>query len=263
METSKLREMWSSGEYDEMASNYYSMAGHLVERTKVLAGDEVLDVGCGTGTVAITAARQDADVTGVDITPALLDQARGNAEVAGVEEIDWREGDATALPFEDERFDETLSSVGHMYGDPPEQTTTELLRVTRPGGYIGFTAWTPTSLFPFMAGVLTTYLPSDQLPDFSEPPFSWGDSDVVQNRLGAHVERIAFETETVLYPALSPAQFWQEVSSQSGVFTEYLDAVDDDDWHSLRTEMVETIRPYFDERRNAVELEYLLTTATI
>lgn len=263
MDATKLRDVWSSGEYDELAPNYYSMAGHLVERAKVLSGDEVLDVGCGTGSVAITAARYGADVTGVDITPALLDRARENTELAGIEDIDWQEGDATALPFEDDRFDVILSSVGHMYGDPPEQTTAELLRVTRPGGYVGFTAWTPTSLFPFMAGILTTYLSSQQLPDFSEPPFAWGDSDVVQDRLGVHVESIAFETETVLYPALSPAHFWQELSSLSGVFSEYLDAVDDDAWESLRTEIVETIRPYFDERRNAVELEYLLTTATV
>lgn len=258
----RVTDAWSSGSYGELAPNYLPMAGHLVERAAVSSDDAVLDVGCGTGSVAITAARRGADVTGVDITPSMLAAARENAEAAGVA-VDYREGDATDLPVESNAFDATLSSLGHMYGDPPERTTEELLRVTRPGGRIAFTSWTPTSLFPFMAGVVTTYLPPEAIPEFSEPPFMWGDSDVVRDRLGDRVDSLAFETDTVLYPALSPEQFWREMAAHSGVFAEFLDAVPDDDRAELREEMVETIRPYFDGRRNAVELEYLLTAATL
>jgi SAM-dependent methyltransferase len=260
MQDPQAADAWSNGSYEQIAPNYLSLAGHVVERTGVESGDAVLDVGCGTGSVAITAARRGADVVGVDVTPSMLDGARENAAVAGVD-VDWREGDATDLPFEDDTFDATLSSLGHMYGDPPGTAARELVRVTRPGGSVGFTAWTPTSLYPFMAGVVATYLAPADLPDYSEPPFAWGDSDVVEDRLSGHVADLAVETETALYPALSPEHFRREVASTSGVFATFLDAVPDEDRPALCEELVDTVRPYFDERRNAIELEYLLTTA--
>ena len=257
------KDVWAAGSYAEIAPKYVSMGGRLVDRTDVDAGDDVLDVGCGTGTVAITAARRNAHVTGLDITPELLERARENADAAGVDGVSWREGDATDLPVPDDAFDVTLSNLGHMYGDPPEAAADELCRVTRPGGRIGFTAWTPTSCYPSMAGAATAVLPPEDLPDFSEPPFLWGDPGTVRDRLGGAVEAIAFETHTVQYPALSPAHFWQHTATNSGPFREVLEAVDEDDLPRLRELLTETIEPHFDGRENAVELEYLETTATV
>lgn len=254
---------WSSGSYPEIAPKYAPMGGHLVERTDVSPDDDVLDVGCGTGTVAIAAARRGARAIGVDITPSLLERARNNADVAGVDNTSWREGDATALPFDDDAFDVTLSNLGHMYGDPPDLAARELLRVTRPGGRIGFTSWTPASLYPSMAGVVVTVLSPDDLPDFSEPPFLWGDSGTVRRRLGESVEGLDFETGTVQYPALSPEHFWQQTATNSGMFVQVLEEVDDDVRPKLRDQVIDTIEPYFDDRTNAVELEYLLATATV
>ncbi|MDG5819493.1 class I SAM-dependent methyltransferase [Natronococcus sp. A-GB7] len=257
------KRVWETGSYATIAPNYLSMGSRLVEHTAVSAGDDVLDVGCGTGNVAITAARRSGRVTGLDITPELLERARANAETAAVEGVSWREGTATDLPFAENAFDVTLSNLGHMYGDPPDAAARELLRVTRPGGRIGFTSWTPTSLYPSMAGVIVTALSPEDLPNFSEPPFLWGDPGTVRERLGSAVRELEFETDTVRYPALSPEHFWHRTATNSGMFTEVLDAVGDDEFPGLREQLIETIEPYFDEERNAVELEYRLTTASI
>lgn len=259
----RAQRVWSQGSYDEQAPDYFSMAGELVEHAGVEAEDEVLDVGCGTGTVAITAARRGATVTGVDVAPPMLERARENAAIAGVEDVEWREGAATDLPVEDDAVDVTLSNLGHMYGDPPGAAARELLRVTRPGGRIGFTAWTPTALYPFMAGVVTTYLDPADHPEFTEPPFMWGDSDVVERRLGGGVDDLAFATATTTVPALSPAHWYRRTVDTAGVFAEFVAAVDEDDRPALREELIEAIEGYFDDRRNAVELEYLRTTATV
>lgn len=256
------KRVWAAGSYADIAPKYRSMGGRLVDRTAVSAGEDVLDVGCGTGSVAITAARRDAHVTGLDITPELLERARVNADRAAVEGISWRVGTATNLPFAENAFDVTLSNLGHMYGDPPDTAAQELLRVTRPGGRIGFTSWTPTSLYPSMAGVIVTALSPDDLPDVSEPPFLWGDPGTVRERLGAGVRALEFETDTVRYPALSPEHFWYQTATNSGMFIEVLDAVDDDELPGLREQLIETIEPYFDGERNAVDLEYLRTTAS-
>lgn len=155
------------------------MAGRLVESTDVEANDAVLDVGCGTGNVAITAARRGADVAALDVTPAMLEAAQENATVAAVD-IAFREGTATDLPYAADAFDVTVSALGHIYGDPPEATARELIRLTRPGGRIGFTSWTPTSLYPILARLLVSSLPPNPRAEFSEPPFMWGDPDVVE-----------------------------------------------------------------------------------
>src|SRR5919204_4910400 len=107
-------------------------AARLVKFANVRAGQYVLDVGCGTGVVAITAARIGARVRGVDLTPELLERARENASVANVE-IDFREGDVEALPFADAIFDLVLSQFGHMFAPRPNVAIAEMLRVLRPG----------------------------------------------------------------------------------------------------------------------------------
>lgn len=256
-----VQQGWETGTYSKFAAQYLPMAGKLVEATGVGSRDHVLDIGCGTGNVAITAARQGATVAGVDITPSMLEQARANADIAETDEIEWREGDAVDLPFEESAFDVTLSALGHMYAEPPDVAARELLRVTRPGGQIGFTSWTPTSLLPIMAGHVLTYLPKTAQPEFSEPPFMWGDRDAVTRRLEEGTEHLSFETKTVMYRVLSPAHFWQDLAEHSGMFSAFLEKIEQR--ASLREDIIDTIEPYFEPSENAVELEYLLTTATV
>ncbi len=191
----------------------------------------------------------------------MLDDARQNAAIAGVEDIDWREGNATAMPFDDDAFDCTVSCVGHMFAVPPEAAAAELRRVTRPDGRIAFTSWTPASVVPAMATVLQAYLPPN--PDSPAPPFSWGDPAVVRERLGDGITDLAFETGTVEQLALSPAHFWEAARTQSGLFIVALENVDEDDRPALRAEMIEAIEGYFDDSQNSVSMEYRLATATV
>ena len=105
-------------------------------------GDRVLDVGCGTGVVAITAARLGAKVRAVDLTPELLERARENAGIAKVD-IEWTEADVEKLPFRDAEFDVVVSQFAHMFAPRPEIAAGEMLRVLRPGGTLGFATWPP------------------------------------------------------------------------------------------------------------------------
>lgn len=257
----QVKQIWTAGSYADIGRSFLSMAAHLVDAAGVEPGESVLDIACGTGNVAITAARRGADVTGIDITPAMLEDARANAAIAGVDDIVWHEGDATDLPFEADRFDTTFSCVGHMFANPPEAAGRELVRVTRPGGTVAFTSWTPRSVVPAMAQVLQGYLPPD--PDPTEPPFRWGDPAVVRERLGDRVSEIEFETGTVTQKSLSPAHVWETVRSDSGLFVVALDRVDSADIDALSADMVDAITPFYDESENALSMEYRLTIATV
>ena len=126
---------WSSFGPFEMTTGL--VAPKLVAFAGVTSGTDVLDAGCGTGVVAVTAARAGARVKGLDLTPTLIKRARENAEIAGLD-IEFTEGDVEALPYPDASFDTVLSQFGHMFGPRPDVTTAELLRVLRPGGTIAF-----------------------------------------------------------------------------------------------------------------------------
>src|SRR5256885_16021420 len=165
-------------------------AGRLVRLAGVARGMRVLDVGCGTGVVAITAARTGATVSAIDPTPPLLDRARENARIADVS-IDFREADAEELPFADAEFDAVLSQFAHMFAPRPEVAVREMLRVLKPGGTLAFSTWPPELLVGRTVGVTTRYMPPP--PPGVMPPILWGDPNIIRERLGSAVRDIIFD----------------------------------------------------------------------
>lgn len=81
--------------------------------------------------------------------------------------------------------------------------------------------------------------------------------------MGEGVTGIGFETGVVEAFSLSPEQYWEAVSTHSGLFIHRLENIDDDERPALEDEMIEAIEEFIEESRNAVEMEYRLTTATV
>ena len=148
-------------------------AARLVKRAGIGAGQQILDVGCGTGVVSVTAARLGAKVTGLDLTPELLERARENSRIAGVE-ITWLEGDVENIPFADAAFDAVLSQFGHIFAPRPEMAIGEMLRVLKPGGTIAFSTWPPELYVGRMFALTSSYMPPP--PPGVSPPRSTGSS---------------------------------------------------------------------------------------
>jgi ubiquinone/menaquinone biosynthesis C-methylase UbiE len=152
------RAMWTAGDYPEVSRRIASVAELLVERVGAQPGLELLDVATGSGNVAIAAARAGAKATGLDLTPKLLDVARSRASAAGLE-IEFLEGDAEELPFEPDSFDRVTSCFGAMFAPRQQVAAAELVRVARPGGTIGVTAWTPEGFIGASFRTSAGYLP--------------------------------------------------------------------------------------------------------
>jgi SAM-dependent methyltransferase len=140
------QEIWSRGDYQKIASEHVIVSEKLCVAAAISSAHKVLDVACGTGNTALAAARRRAAVTGIDIAPALIERARRRAEAEGLDGIDFQVGDAAALPFADGAFDVVLSTFGSSFLPDQPQAARELMRVTRPGGVIALTAYTPQSL---------------------------------------------------------------------------------------------------------------------
>jgi SAM-dependent methyltransferase len=255
---SKQRETWSMGNFGDMAVFTTPVAGHLVRYAKVAGGQTVLDVGTGTGVVAITARNIGAKVAGLDLTPALLAQAKESATLAGHHDIDWHEGDAEALPFPDASFDVVLSQFGHMFAPRPEVAVSEMLRVLKPGGIIAFATWPGEQLIGRQFSLIAKYIPP---PQGVPSPVQWGDVATVRQRLGDSVTRLHQERGIMGIPALTPRHLRLFQEAKAGPFVRTVQALQDDPARlaAWRNEMDEILGEYLHD--NIVRHEYLLTRA--
>jgi SAM-dependent methyltransferase len=234
-------------------------AARLVKWANVRAGQNVLDVGCGTGVVAITAARVGARVRGIDLAPELLERAHENARIANVE-IEFREGDVETLPFEDAAFDVVLSQFGHMFAPRPEVALAEMLRALKPGGTIAFTTWPSELLHGASFQLISKYIPPP--PAGVSPPTQWGDVAIVRERLGLAVKDILFDRALILFPALSVQNYRDQLERTAGPMLKLVAPLSTSDPARLarfRREYDAVVAPYFED--NVIRHDYLLTRA--
>src|SRR4051812_21515695 len=125
--------VWAAGDYAAVAATIVDVSDRAVGAAGVEPGQAVLDVATGTGNAALAAAALGARVTGLDLTPDLLEIARRRAQAESLE-IAFDQGDAQSLPYEDATFDAVVSVFGAMFAPDHARTAAELLRVCRPGG---------------------------------------------------------------------------------------------------------------------------------
>src|ERR671918_3240647 len=144
--------IWGQGDYTMLSRQLAPAAEALADACAVSAGQEVLDVGAGDGNFAVACAREGASVVASDISPGMVARGRARSEAEGYG-IEWVEADTEALPFEDARFDCAGSVFGAFLAPRPEVASRELLRVVRPGGTMGMTAWTPEGVMAEMFAI--------------------------------------------------------------------------------------------------------------
>jgi 2-polyprenyl-3-methyl-5-hydroxy-6-metoxy-1,4-benzoquinol methylase len=212
METlkTKLKATWVSGDFGKIAESFTGGAAEFVEQLNLKPGVRVLDVACGSGNQSIPAARAGAQVTGVDIAPNLIEQARKRAAEEDLK-IQFDEGDAENLPYADAAFDVVMTMFGAMFAPRPERVSAELLRVCRPGGVIAMGNWTPAGFIGQMFKLVGKHVaPPQNMPS----PLLWGDEATVRERLGKGVSEINFEPRMISFTfpfgVAETIEFWRE-----------------------------------------------------
>jgi SAM-dependent methyltransferase len=200
------RAMWTAGDYREVALRIASVGEHVAERAGAAPGVDLLDVATGTGNVSIPAAKAGATVTGLDLTPKLLEQQRERAAAEKVS-VELVEGDAEALPFADASFDRVTSCFGVMFAPRHAVAAAELVRVTRPGGEIVVAAWEPDGFVGRLFRISASYMPPP--PEGFQPPVMWGTEEHMRALFGPSGAELTFEHRTVPFGHDS-AEAWME-----------------------------------------------------
>ena len=108
----------------------------IVDAARPGPDDTVLDVACGGGIVVCAFAPHVRRATGIDMTPAMLEQAQRLAQENGLANVDWRQGDVTSLPFEDGSFTIVVTRFSVHHFPDPAVVLREMARVCAPGGHL-------------------------------------------------------------------------------------------------------------------------------
>ena len=200
------QQVWSRGDFAKIGIAAQIVQEELCEAVDVLPGRRALDVACGAGNGAIAAARRNAEAVGLDYVPALLERGRERAAAEGFD-VEFVEGDAQELPFEDGSFDYVISTFGAMFAPDQEKTAAELLRVCRSGGRIGMANWPPRGLVG--GGLFKVIAEHAPPPPGIQPSVLWGTEDRLRELFGDGVSELTLNERHVNFRYDSPEQ-WLE-----------------------------------------------------
>ncbi|MCX6046983.1 MAG: class I SAM-dependent methyltransferase [Chloroflexi bacterium] len=197
--TARTKATWMAGDFGKIAESYAPGAAEFIDRLHFGPSDRVLDVACGTGNLAIPAARTGARVTGIDIAPNLVEQAQAWARAEGLT-IRVEEGDAEQLPYADAAFDAVVTMFGAMFAPRPDKVASELVRVCRSGGRIAMANWTPDGFIGQMFKIMVKHVPPAPAPNGLPPsPLLWGNETTVAERLGHQMAKLRCTPRTLTF----------------------------------------------------------------
>lgn len=262
METLKtrLKTTWEAGDFSQVAKHIEKVAEQFVDRLDLQPGMKVLDVACGSGNLAIVAAQKGADVTGLDLADNLVEAAKKRADALGLD-IKFEQGDAEALPYDDDTFDVVMTMYGAMFAPRPEMVAKELVRVCKKGGRIAMANWTPAGFPGQMFKLGGKYVTPPDMP----PPVLWGVPDEVKARFGDKV------SDLKMTPYLAemdfeygPAEVVEHFKTYFGPTVMALKAMGEEKHADFTKDMVDlwTANNTKDDGTTLVKGEYLEVVAT-
>ena len=230
----RLRATWIAGDFGEIAKSIEAGAEEFVGRLDLKPGMRVLDVACGTGNLAIPAAQNGADVTGIDIAPNLIEQAQARAAAEGLNAT-FEVGDAEALPYPDNSFDIVMTMFGAMFAPRPDVTASELKRVCKPGGLIAMANWTPAAFTGQMFKTNAKHVPP---PPGMPSPILWGTEDAARERLAAGTSDLQMTPRKIMftYP-FGPAEVVEHFRKYFGPTQKAFESLDADGQNALRADL--------------------------
>jgi SAM-dependent methyltransferase len=256
----RQQKAWSSGDYGKVGVTLLIMAEQLVEAADLQPGHKVLDVASGNGNAALAAARRFGEVTALDYVPMLLEEGRKRAEAEGLA-IDFVEGDAENLPFEDGSFDVVLSTLGIMFAPDQQKAAEELLRVVRPGGTIGLASWAPDSYVGDLFRTIGKYVPP---PPGLKPPFRWGTEEGLGELLGEGVASVQTNRRSLVWRFRSARHHVEFMLEYYGPLNRAFGTLDEEKQKAFEDDLISLVERYnrSEDGTAVLHADYLEVAAT-
>jgi SAM-dependent methyltransferase len=258
--TAAQQRTWSDGDFSMVASLVVNPSENLAEALEILPDERILDVACGSGNGAIAAARRAwGNTVGCDFVPALLERARERAAAERLK-IEFVEGEAQALPFEDASFDVAMSIFGAMFAPDQQRTADELLRVVKPGGRIGMANWVPDGGLSDFFAVIAKHTGGP--PPGAALPVLWGSADHVRELFGDGITELRTERRANRQAFRSPEHYLDFFRAYFGPLRSAFEQVGPEGAPALEADM----REYLEKIRGdspalVIEPEYLQVVA--
>ncbi|KQV79344.1 SAM-dependent methyltransferase [Massilia sp. Root351] len=196
---------WASGDFAVIGVTLQMVGESLAEAADIRAGQQVIDIAAGNGNATLAAAHRFAKVTSTDYVPALLEKGRARAAAEGLA-VEFQVADAEALPFGDASFDAALSTFGIMFAPNHAQSSSEMLRVLRPGGRIGMANWTPEGFIGQLFKTIGQHVPP---PAGLKSPAMWGTEGYLNELFGAQAASIQAQRKVFNFRYASAAHWLQ------------------------------------------------------
>ncbi len=233
------RSTWAAGDYDHVweEEGLASMGEDLVAHAEIGPGMRLLDVGTGSGSVALPAARAGAEVVASDLTPELLEKGRGRAEREGLE-LEWVEADAEALPFEDGSFERVTSAIGAIFAPRHDVTAAELARVCEPGGMIAMANWAPEGGIGQFFATVSKHVPPPP-PEATGSPLLWGSKDHVRGLFEPLGLDLRFDPGELRFQYESTTAWMDMMEAHFGPLVKARAALSEEGWAALRADIIE------------------------
>ena len=256
----RQQKAWSSGDYGKVGVTLVLMAELLAEAADLKASQKVLDVASGNGNASLAAARRFTEVTAIDYVPMLLEEGRKRAEAEGLT-VDFREGDAENLPFEDASFDVVVSTLGVMFAPNQQKAAEELLRVVKPGGTIAMVNWVPDSYIGELFKTIGKYVPP---PPGLKPPFRWGTEEGLDELLDGGIGSLQTRRRTFVWRFESARQHVEFMRGYYGPLNKAFAALEEEGQNALEQDLISLAERYDRSEDGTVVLhaDYLEVVAT-
>jgi SAM-dependent methyltransferase len=251
--------VWGLGDYSVLARTFEPAATALCDACAVSAGQEVLDVGAGTGNFALACAREGASVVAADLAPVMLELGRARTQEEGFD-VEWVEADVEDLPFDDARFDCVGSVFGAFIAPRPDVAAAEMFRVVRPGGTVGLTAWAADGFMGEISALGQRFNPT---PEGLGRPQEWGDEATARARLEGLAARVEVDRRAVAFTADSPEGLAAEFADKSPPYVAAQAALPPEQLDELLRETGELARRWDSHGDDGlrVESDYLIVVA--
>ena len=235
-------------------------AHDLMARAALQPGERVVDVACGTGIVARLAAAHAgiaSHVVGVDLNPGMLAVARAQTPATASARMEWRAGDANALPCDDATFDAVFCQQGLQFFPDKAHALREMHRVLAPGGRLALSMWRSLPYNPYnraLADAVERYVGPDAGRGM-RAPCGFGDAQVLRTLLttvGFRETSIHIVILTMRHP--SPAEY---IPGQLAAlpFAGAIKALETAAQTALHNDILTVLHPYIDDAGLAVPLE--------